>query len=81
MHGGKTSDDEERIKARIKGIIKQADTDNTDLFASLLLETYRMEEGKGKRAMTIAILLSIALTAAIYTICLLVYRYINDVPL
>jgi hypothetical protein len=82
MRGGTDeSPGDERIKARIKGIIKQADTENTDLFASLLLQTYRMEEGRGKKILIAAIVLTFVLTMAAYTICLLIYRYFHDVPL
>jgi hypothetical protein len=79
MQGGTDRSDDERIKARIKGIIKQADTENSALFASLLLDTYRMESGRWKRILLIAIVISVVITAAAFTICLLMYRYFNDV--
>lgn len=61
---------EERIKAKIKGILKHADSEQKDLFAELLLETYRKETRSRRIAIAIAITATLVLSVLAYTLLL-----------
>jgi hypothetical protein len=66
--GGKCLSEEQRIKARIAGILREADESNLDLMAGLLIKTYERENKKKRKHVAFAV----AATVAIYSVIVLV---------